>query len=71
MAVWNEASEDELISMIQERPALYDIMEKCYVNRVAKAELWREIENKLVISGTVRFPFWQLRSLESLFVIFQ
>ncbi|XP_067250063.1 uncharacterized protein [Chanodichthys erythropterus] len=36
--------------MIQERPGLYDITEKCYVNRVLKAELWREIENKLVIS---------------------
>ncbi|XP_067284019.1 uncharacterized protein [Pseudorasbora parva] len=50
MAVWTEASEDELISMIQQRPALYDITEKCYVNRVAKAELWREMANKLVIS---------------------
>ncbi|XDV22961.1 hypothetical protein PO909_027702 [Leuciscus waleckii] len=50
MAVWNEASEDALISMIQERPALYDITEKSYANRVAKAEKWREIENKLVIS---------------------
>ncbi|XP_067296095.1 uncharacterized protein [Pseudorasbora parva] len=50
MAVWTEASEDELISMNQERPALYDITEKCYVNRVAKAEMWREMANKLVIS---------------------
>ncbi|XP_052409727.1 transcription factor Adf-1-like [Carassius gibelio] len=50
MAVWNEASEDALISMIRERPALYDITEKSYSSRVEKAEMWREIENKLVIS---------------------
>ncbi|XP_026113223.1 uncharacterized protein LOC113091810 [Carassius auratus] len=50
MAVWNEASEDALISMIQERPALYDITEKSYSNRLVKAEMWCEIENKLVIS---------------------
>lgn len=39
--------------MIQERLALCDITEKCNVNRVAKAELWREMENKLVISGKI------------------
>ncbi|XP_042593606.1 ribonuclease inhibitor-like [Cyprinus carpio] len=53
MAMWNEAVEDELISLIQERPALYDITEKRYANRVAIANSWREIENKLVISGTL------------------
>ncbi len=69
MAVWNETSEDELISMIQERPGLYDITEKCYVNRVAKAELWREIENKLVISGKI--SFLSIEVFRNLFVIFQ
>ncbi|XP_067281870.1 transcription factor Adf-1-like [Pseudorasbora parva] len=36
--------------MIQQRPALYHTTGKCYVNCVAKAELWREIANNLVIS---------------------
>ena len=55
MAIWNEDTEDQLITMIQERLALYDITEKCYTNRVVKRELWREIENKLVISGKTLF----------------
>lgn len=41
--------------MIQERPALYDITEKSYSNQLVKAEMWREIENKLVISGKIFF----------------
>ncbi|XP_034086771.1 uncharacterized protein LOC117555860 [Gymnodraco acuticeps] len=49
MAIWNEEIEDQLISLIQERPALYDITEKLYVNRIVKTGLWREIETQLVL----------------------
>lgn len=51
MAIWSEETEDQLISLIQERPALYDISEKYYSNRAVKADLWREIETKLQLSG--------------------
>ncbi|KAL0965949.1 hypothetical protein UPYG_G00288470 [Umbra pygmaea] len=50
MAIWSEEAEDQLILLIQERPPLYDITEKRYANRVAKTQLWREIENTLSIS---------------------
>ena len=39
MAIWNEETEDQLMSMIQERPALYDITEHRYANRVVKTTL--------------------------------
>lgn len=55
MALWNQDVEDQLVTMIQERPPLYDITEKLYANRVVKTELWREIEEKLVISGKFFF----------------
>lgn len=51
MAIWNEAREEQMISMIQERPALYDIKENLYADRRLKAQLWHEIVSKLVISG--------------------
>lgn len=51
MAIWTEQTEDLLISLIQERPALYDISQKHYSNRAVKADLWREIETKLRLSG--------------------
>ncbi|KAI9519187.1 hypothetical protein NQZ68_030719 [Dissostichus eleginoides] len=50
MAIWNEGNEDLLITLIQERPALYDITEKKYSNRVVKTGLWREIETQLGFS---------------------
>ncbi|XP_056604614.1 uncharacterized protein LOC130421008 [Triplophysa dalaica] len=50
MVTWNEAREEQMISMIQERPALYDITENVYANRTLRAQLWHEIENKLVVS---------------------
>ncbi|KAL7390745.1 hypothetical protein ABVT39_026862 [Epinephelus coioides] len=34
MAIWNDGTEDQLITMIQERPALYDITAKRYANQV-------------------------------------
>ncbi|XP_047446070.1 uncharacterized protein LOC125011097 [Mugil cephalus] len=49
-ATWNEETEGKLISMVQERPALYDIAENLYSNREVKMQLWHEIENKLFIS---------------------
>lgn len=55
MAIWNDDTEDQLITMIKERPALYDITAEHYANRVVKRELWREVENKLVISGKIFF----------------
>lgn len=51
MAMWTEETEDQLISLIQERPVLYDVSEKYYSNRAVKADLWREIEAKLRLSG--------------------
>lgn len=54
--MWTEESEDQLISLIQERPALYDIAEKHYSNRAVKADLWREIEAKLQLSGSTFAP---------------
>ncbi|XP_056324934.1 uncharacterized protein LOC130238073 [Danio aesculapii] len=59
MAVWNEAVENELINLILERPSLYDITENQYANRVAKAELWREIESKLAISDKELKKRWE------------
>lgn len=53
MATWSEETEVRLINLIQERPALYDITERRYSNRVVKAHLWREIEDKLVVSGKI------------------
>ncbi|KAI9518423.1 hypothetical protein NQZ68_037177, partial [Dissostichus eleginoides] len=50
MAIWNEGTEDQLINLIQERPALYDITEKRYANRIVKTGLWREIETQLGLS---------------------
>ncbi|KAI9514552.1 hypothetical protein NQZ68_032193 [Dissostichus eleginoides] len=50
MAIWNDGTEDQLISMIQERPPLFDITEKKYANRVVKTGLWREIETVLGLS---------------------
>ncbi|XP_065125347.2 uncharacterized protein [Paramisgurnus dabryanus] len=50
MATWNEQREDQLIALIQERPALYNVTEKCYASRGHRAELWREIEQTLAIS---------------------
>ncbi|XP_044037014.1 uncharacterized protein LOC122868788 [Siniperca chuatsi] len=59
MSVWKEETEDQLVSMVQERPALYDITEKLYANRVKKTELWREIENKLGISEKELKKRWE------------
>ncbi|XP_034089146.1 uncharacterized protein LOC117557421 [Gymnodraco acuticeps] len=50
MAIWNAETEEQLISLIQERPALYDITEKRYANRTVRTGLWREIETQLVLS---------------------
>ena len=36
MAIWNEDIKDLLITLIQERPALYDITETKYSNRIVK-----------------------------------
>ncbi|XP_010769947.1 transcription factor Adf-1-like [Notothenia coriiceps] len=49
MAIWNDEIEDQFISLIQERPALYDITDKLYANRIVKTGLWREIETQLVL----------------------
>ncbi|KAF7708774.1 uncharacterized protein LOC124385086 [Silurus meridionalis] len=59
MALWSEDVEDQLISMIQERPPLYDITQKLYANRSVKAGLWREIEDKLVISEKELKKRWE------------
>ncbi|XP_010794591.1 uncharacterized protein [Notothenia coriiceps] len=50
MAIWNDETEDQFISYIQERPALFDITEKLYENRIVKTGLWREIEALLGLS---------------------
>ncbi|KAM6965859.1 uncharacterized protein LKV04_018355 [Tautogolabrus adspersus] len=50
MAVWTEETEDRMITMIQERPPLFDITDKLYSNRVVKTGLWREIEKKMILS---------------------
>ncbi|KAM6974368.1 zinc finger MYM-type protein 4-like [Tautogolabrus adspersus] len=49
-AVWTVATEEQLITMIQERPLLYHSTEKLYANGVVKTALWREIENEMNIS---------------------
>ncbi|XP_030263001.1 transcription factor Adf-1-like [Sparus aurata] len=49
MSIVTEEAEELLVSMVQERPALYDIREKHYANRAKKTELWGEIQNKLGI----------------------
>lgn len=59
MALWNQDSEDQLVTMIQERPSLYDVTEKLYANRVVKTELWREIEEKLDISAKQLKKRWE------------
>ncbi|KAK7149243.1 hypothetical protein R3I94_008764 [Phoxinus phoxinus] len=59
MALWNQDVEDQLVTMIQERPPLYDITDKLYANRVLKSELWREIEDKLVISAIQLKKRWE------------
>ncbi|XP_029919026.1 ATPase inhibitor A, mitochondrial isoform X3 [Myripristis murdjan] len=51
MANWTQEAEEHLVTMVEERPALYDIRESLYTNKVVKADLWRQIENKLVISA--------------------
>lgn len=56
MATWTEETEEQLIRLIQERPELYDVSEKHYSNRALKAELWREMEAKLRLSGETRAP---------------
>ena len=61
VAIWNEAIEDLFIILIQERPALYDITEAKYSNRIVKTGLWREIESQLGFSGKIIF-FHQLSS---------
>ncbi|KAK7877852.1 hypothetical protein WMY93_031492 [Mugilogobius chulae] len=47
MAVWNDFTEDQFVTMVQERPALYDSNDRHYNNRVVKAQLWGDIELKL------------------------
>ncbi|KAG1968294.1 hypothetical protein F2P79_003248 [Pimephales promelas] len=59
MASWNQGAEDQLVTMIQERSPLYDITDKLYSNRVAKTELWHEIEEKLDISAKQLKKRWE------------
>ncbi|KAI7791886.1 uncharacterized protein LOC130548000 [Triplophysa rosa] len=59
MATWNEAREEQMIIMIQERPALYDVTENVYANRTLRAQLWHEIESKLVISEKELRKRWE------------
>ncbi|KAL1005899.1 hypothetical protein UPYG_G00065330 [Umbra pygmaea] len=59
MAIFNEETEEQLIQLIQERAPLYDITEKRYSNRVAKTQLWREIENALSISEKELKKRWE------------
>lgn len=51
MAVWKEETEEHLVCMVQERPALYNITENVYANKVLKTHLWKEISDKLRVSG--------------------
>lgn len=39
--------EEQLVNMVEERPALYDTNDKNYGNRTVKMELWRDIQLKL------------------------
>lgn len=55
MSIVTEEAEELLVSMVQERPALYDIREKHYANRAKKTELWGEIQNKLGIPGEISY----------------
>ncbi|XP_034006056.1 uncharacterized protein LOC117498094 isoform X2 [Trematomus bernacchii] len=74
MAIWNEGNEELLITLIEERPALYDITETNYSNRVVKTGLWREIESQLGFSekelrkkwDSLRTEYRQLRIMTRL-----
>ncbi|XP_029919024.1 ATPase inhibitor A, mitochondrial isoform X1 [Myripristis murdjan] len=59
MANWTQEAEEHLVTMVEERPALYDIRESLYTNKVVKADLWRQIENKLVISEKFLKKRWE------------
>ena len=50
---WNEALEEELISMVEERPPLYNVSEKSYSNRTVKTDCWRQITEKCNLSGKI------------------
>ncbi|XP_020509335.1 uncharacterized protein [Labrus bergylta] len=59
MAAWTEATEGRLITMIQERPPLFDLTDKLYSNRVVKIALWSEIVNKMIISEKELKKKWE------------
>ncbi|XP_075999917.1 uncharacterized protein LOC142993136 isoform X2 [Genypterus blacodes] len=59
MAVWQEETEEQLVCMVQERPALYDITENVYANKVLKTHLWREISDRLRVSEKELKKRWQ------------
>ncbi|KAF7641728.1 hypothetical protein LDENG_00273810 [Lucifuga dentata] len=58
-AVWREETEEQLVCMVQERPALYDITENLYANKALKTHLWREIADNLFISEKELKKRWQ------------
>ncbi|XP_078101558.1 uncharacterized protein LOC144514238 isoform X1 [Sander vitreus] len=58
--------EEELISMIEERPPLYNASEKNYFNQVVKRDCWRQITEKMHISEKETKKKWE--SLRTQFI---
>ncbi|XP_078135832.1 uncharacterized protein LOC144536521 isoform X2 [Sander vitreus] len=59
MTLWTEALEEEMISMVEERPPLYNVSEKNYSNRGVKADCWRQITEKINISEKETKKKWE------------
>ncbi|XP_034719615.1 uncharacterized protein LOC117938817 [Etheostoma cragini] len=59
MTLWTDALEEELISMVEDRPPLYNISEKNYSNRVVKTDCWRQITEKINISEKETKKKWE------------
>lgn len=59
MATWSEALEEQLVTLVEERPPLYDITLQCYSNRNKKDTLWTEIETELRLSAKVVRKKWE------------
>ena len=67
MATWTEETEEQLITLVEERPPLYNITLQCYSNRNKKDQLWREIESEYFLYTFCKMMLWVLHFVWNLF----
>ncbi|KAL1483073.1 hypothetical protein MTO96_002143 [Rhipicephalus appendiculatus] len=57
--MWSNDAVEELISLVRERPALYDPSHRDYSDQVLKPRIWDEIGRKLGFTGDECKKKWQ------------